>query len=187
MMHSLFIKRELQSCSVNQTIDNEKYAFDLQPNSEIERFHVSDNGQSNYLPKHIGEHFPNLLELSAERCGLIIVRDFYFKDMKHVKFLNLRQNKIVTIEPESFKDLVSVEEFWLESNLIERLDEKLFAPMEKLIILDLSKNKINFLSPEMFNIQSGNLYAVYLKGNICYNGDFFPNPSQLEPRTNCTN
>lgn len=128
-----------------------------------------------HLPKYIGALFPALQGFWAQRCGLTVVRVDYFENMRDLRFLYLFSNKITKIEPKAFDDLVSVKELRLHYNLIETIDDGTFDEMLKLETLDLSFNKIKLFSATTFIIKK--LEEVFLKGNICINGNYGPNNS----------
>lgn len=174
---------------VNQTIDGEDYVIGSEPSNTVEQFYTSDNKEIKFLPSEIGATFPNLKEFRVWGCGLTAVRDFYLKNMGNVKFLDLGNNKITTIEPDAFRDLARVEHLFLNNNMIETLDEQLFATMFKLQLLFLGENKIRFMSPTTFRIPAGKLRWVDLRGNVCIDDDYnLRRVDQLEAQitANCT-
>lgn len=128
-----------------------------------------------YLPKEVGEKFPNLKSFSSEKCGLTIVRNFYFKNMQKLDFLQLRRNEIVTIEAGSFDDLIKMDSLFLDNNLIETLDAKLFAKLVTVRKISLTSNKIKFLSPTTFKIPGGELTTVFLGENVCIDKYYYEN------------
>lgn len=109
---------EASTCLVNQTIENEEFVLRLEPDTTVEGFEVSKNNAVQFLPRHIGATFPNLKDFMAWVCGLTIVRDFYFANMRNTRYLILGNNKIAAIEPNSFKDLVNVNWLHLGKNKI---------------------------------------------------------------------
>lgn len=160
------------TCHVNRVIDGEEYVIASPTNSAIDRFELKNNKDVKYLPSYIGEKFPNLKELYAERCGLTIVRDHYFKNMKNLQLLYLNGNKITSIESNAFRDLTSVEKLFMHNNMIETFDAKLFATMVSMKEIFLSKNQIKSLSPSTFLIVGGKLAFVDLTSNVCINKNY---------------
>lgn len=183
---------KLKTCLVNQTIAIEEHILASPFNKTIEEFDISDNKNVKYLPKHIGEKFPNLKEFFAISCGLTIVRDFYFENMQNLQFLTMTFNKISTIESEAFRDLVRLERLWINDNLIETLHNKLFVSMMNLQELSVDNNKIKILGPTTFKIPGGKLELINLESNVCIDGYYgLHGPkavSELENdiRANCT-
>lgn len=105
--------------------------------------------------------------------------------------MTLRDNKITSIEPDSFTDLIRLKGLDLAKNMIKTFDEKLFVSMVKLQKLLLNQNKIKSLSPNIFKIPAnGELRWVDLKNNECINGiyDKSSNLHTLEVviKANCT-
>lgn len=122
------------------------------------------------MPKSIGEKFPYLKELNAERCGLTIISESFFERMRRLQNIYLSDNEITTIASKAFKDLVSVKELWLRKNMLRTVDANIFATMEDLERIELGENKLIFLSPSTFTIpRNGKLRRVQLGSNVCIN------------------
>lgn len=141
-----------------------------------------------YIPKFIGMKFPNLKTFYAGRCGLIVLRDYYFSNMNNLKRLELFDNKITTIESEAFKDLCNVKFLSLRQNLIETLEQNPFQTMVQVEYIDLDSNKLKFLNPMTFNITGGKRSSIYLRSNVCVNGTFKSDSEKLQLylKANCT-
>lgn len=166
------------ACTVNLDIDSEDYVL-VSSKCRIKKFDISGNRNVKFLPKFIGKNFGNLEEFFAKGCGLTVIRDFYFDNMFSVTILLLSDNRIASIESGAFKDLISVKELWLNNNLIETLEDRTFYKTPNLKILDLSYNKIKLLGPKRFTFRK--LDAVYLKGNVCIDGNYgLHNSTQLK-------
>lgn len=171
----------LSACIIEHDIDHEGYVLGSPLNSTVQRFKISDNEEVKFLPAQIGQKFPNLTDFWTEKCGLTIVRDFYFKNMGNLRLLGLNNNKILSVEPEAFRDLVNVEDLQLFGNKIVTLDEKLFVTMVELDYVTLTHNQIKFLSSTTFRIPGGKLKTVNLEENVCidslysFNGWFMNN------------
>lgn len=163
---------QLNTCVINQIIDSKAYVLGSVFVTTIERFDMSDNRKVKFLPGGIGGKFPNLKEFWAEKCGLTIVRDYSFTEMRNLRYLNLYDNKIAVIESGAFRNLISLKALWLDDNQIETLDDKLLASMVKLEQLYLMRNKIKFLSSAIFNIPGGKLIFVDLRYNTCINWNY---------------
>lgn len=163
---------QVNSCGFNQTIDSEDFAVGSAFDSTVEQFEIVKNRNVKFVPRLIGQKFPNLKEFYIRFCELTVVRHYYFKNMRNLARLYLDNNKITAIEPASLKDLVKVIRLDLSNNMIETLDENLFAAMINLEGLSLSSNKIKFLSPTMLQIPRGKIGFVDLKSNVCINGTY---------------
>lgn len=176
MESAYFGDHELKTCVVNQTIDSEECALATDLDSAVKSFSVRFEMKVKFLPKQIGEKFPNLEEFYLYNSDVAKIRDFYFKDMKKARVMMLSGNKIVTVEAGAFNDLVSVEEMFLSYNQIRTLDERLFLTMLKLRKVYLNNNKIKFLSPTMFYhlIYRDSFEKVNLEGNVCINKSYVP-------------
>lgn len=160
-------------CSINQPVDHEDYELKSSDDTVLE-FKVSVDVK--YLPRRIGEKLPSISHFVAQGCGLTILRSFYFKDMQRLFLLFLADNKIATIEPETFHDLIKVDWLDLNRNSIETLDENLFSTMVNIKILWLSDNKIKSLHSTTFNIPGASLDTLGLRSNVCIDTYFMPRP-----------
>lgn len=188
-MMDAFFSGQRTTCTFSHTMHTEYLVLGSELNTTVERFEISGNKKVKFLPRLIGEKFPNLKEFRLDRCGLTVVRKYYFKGMRSVRFMNLHDNEINIIEPESFNDLVSVGWLYLPENKIETLDENLFVAMVKLEWLNLDKNKIKFLSSATFRIPGGILKMVMMTENDCINqfyGSTFWNQMERDIIANCT-
>lgn len=166
VVNSIFLGN-LRTCVVNQAIDSDAYDLGSEVNATVEQFYISNNRDVGDLPRQIGRRFPNLIGFRVKGCGLTIVRDFYFTDMKNLRVLCVMSNKIATIASGAFKDLISLERLFMSRNMIEAIHENIFASMVNLRELYLDSNKIKFLSSTAFKIPSGMLGYVDLRSNFC--------------------
>lgn len=135
--------------------------------TNVEQVFFYNNGKVKYLPKNFGEKFPNLKDFWTKSCGLVIIRNFYFLNMRNLEYLVLSFNKIASIDSKAFKDLVNVKRLWLRSNLLQTLDRNLLDPMVKLELIDIVGNKISQLCSDTFFIPGGKLELVDLRTNVC--------------------
>lgn len=172
-VYSGLLDRNTFRCLADQKIESADYSVEIEPTeTSVENFRINQNIYVKFLPKNIGEKFPNLMEFDVSECALSGVRNFYFKNMRNLKFLILMKNKIATIESDAFKDLVSVEALFIDNNMIQTLDKNLFASMKSLSTLFLSMNKIKFMSPTTFKISGGSLVFVDLRENVCIGSSY---------------
>lgn len=163
---------QVNTCLVNQAIDSEEYVLRSKLDSSVGQLEILDKSEVKFLPRQIGEKFPNLKIFAVKGCGLTVVRSHYLKALRNLRRLYLNKNKITTIEPNSFEDLINLEGLWLEDNLIETLDENILHTLVRLQWLNLEYNKIKFLSPTTFEIPGGKLTEVDLSENVCITGQY---------------
>jgi hypothetical protein len=71
-------------------------------------------------------------------------------DLEAIRVLDLSENKIKSIAPDSFSGMTNLEELNLSWNEIAVIDEKLFSGLVKLRELKLEGNKIKWLSRNSF-------------------------------------
>lgn len=88
------------------------------------------------------------------------------QQFSHLKRLNLMENKIKTIHPDSFKNCTEVFDLNLSNNLISKLDAKLFSDLKDLKELLLHMNDFHYLDMEVIqevtNLEKITLYSNYL-------------------------
>lgn len=179
----------LKTCVVNQNINNEDDVIGSAFDTTIEQFHISRNKEVRFLPREIGERFPNLENFFVRDCGLEVLRNHYFQNMRNLRLLSLQNNKISSIESFAFQGLTKVEHLFFDNNLIETLDGKLFASMVNMEFLNLNNNKIKLLSHTTFKIPGGRLTDIYLRWNVCIDKEYgSDNLDWVEGdiRANCT-
>lgn len=174
---------DLEGCrQLSQTVDSEDFVLGMPLNTSVRYCGTINDKQMKYIPRKIGEKFPNLVVFEFISCGLTVVRDFYLKNMRNVRHLYLNKNEIKTIESGAFDDLISVEFLLLHENMIETLDKNLFSKMINLHWVLLKQNKIKSLRPTTFRIPGGKLQTVALWSNVCIDKWYGPNSWDIEPR-----
>lgn len=84
-----------------------------------------------------------LKQLTARANEISMVDDRALRGLKHLQILDLSSNKIVALPSELFGDQgASIQEIYLQNNSISVLSPKLFSNLEQLQALDLARNKI---------------------------------------------
>lgn len=79
----------------------------------VRLFDSSRNRQVEFLPIRMGEKFPSLMTLDAQRCKVKEISKLNFENLFHLRTLNLNFNKLEAIQIDTFKDLVSLESLFL--------------------------------------------------------------------------
>jgi Leucine-rich repeat (LRR) protein len=133
-----------------------------------------------------------LIDLNMEENKLTELKKKDLIYMKSLKFLNLNSNLISSIENKTFDQLINLEKLSLASNnvsqqtlnsnplmfkylfslkelnlsrnSIESLSSNFVHNLNKLVVLDLSENRIRFISERALN-KLFNLKSLYLNGN----------------------
>lgn len=157
-------------------------------NSEVNVFY-SYNPSISYIPKSIGEFFPNLHYLRITKSAL---RYTEFRDYKNLKNLhtldlssnkiervsqcafhyleslvkiNLSGNRIQALHEKTFMNLPLLEEFRANANEIAKLDEEIFQSNLQLRVIEMRDNKLEAIE---INFQKmTNLKAVDFRENSC--------------------
>lgn len=75
--------------------------------------------------------------------------------------LNLKGNKIVSLEPGCLNNLSSLEELLLSKNKLSSLPKGIFDKMKYLQVLDLSKNK--FVEIQVMLVKNGKMLCFTIK------------------------
>lgn len=84
-----------------------------------------------------------LKQLTARANEISMVDDKALRGLKHLQILDLSSNKIVALPSELFVDQgASIQEIYLQNNSISVLSPKLFSNLDQLQALDLARNKI---------------------------------------------
>ncbi|KAF2881269.1 hypothetical protein ILUMI_24903 [Ignelater luminosus] len=108
-----------------------------------------------------------LRELYIHNNEISMVADRALAGLKALQIFDLSNNKVVALPPELFKDSAgSIKEIYLQNNSISVLAPGLFANLEQLLALDLSKNQLTsaWINSDTF---SGLIRLVLL--NLSYN------------------
>lgn len=172
LQFSYHYSRRIQTCVVKPRIDSDFFVIKSKSNATVLGFAIHNKPDAKFLPRNIGETFPKLEEVTAYNCSLSIIRNFYFENMRNVRYMDLSSNQIAVIEKGSFRDLFSVKYLYLGNNRIDTLDNDLLKAMVNLKDLDLAHNRINSLDPTTFMNSGGQLLEVNLLSNECINGSY---------------
>lgn len=89
-----------------------------------------------------------------------------FCELYNVKFLHLSFNKLSSLPP-NFGDLKALEELYLDNNCFEHLSEPVFYGNKKLIVFDLSFNKLTRISHQVIDqfAEFPHLESLFLNNN----------------------
>lgn len=142
----------IYTCIINdQPIDDQGYVIKLTPhNNYVEGVAIDDNSNVKFLPENIGKIFPNLKYLSARNDSIDDVLRNNFDNLPKLRSLDLSDNNLSTIDPETFNNLPTTEEINLRNNKIAFIFNETFVNFPYLKDLDLSRNKIELLNPSAF-------------------------------------
>ncbi|KAG5684223.1 hypothetical protein PVAND_013461 [Polypedilum vanderplanki] len=152
------VNKTLRTCVIKEAIDDENYFLnadimqfdDFSDIAGIQAISFENNKNAKFLPKNIGEVFPNLIEFSAANSGLTSLNPESFKGLKKLKLLNLSNNEITSLDPEVFKELTSLEELFVDDNEIEEIEEEVFTYFKVLKKLKMKGNKLKTIEESWF-------------------------------------
>lgn len=118
-------------------------------NSEVGVFYAY-NPSILYIPKSIGEFFPNLHFLRITKSALRYTEFRDYKNLKQLHTLDLSWNKIERISQCAFQYLESLVKINLSGNRIQALHEKTFMNLPLLEEFFANSNEITHLDEEIF-------------------------------------
>jgi Leucine-rich repeat (LRR) protein len=125
-----------------------------------------------YIPVEIFTEFPNLNEIKIEDSKIPILKENLFGDeCEKIKILWLRSNGIKIIERKAFYHLKNLVVINLSRNKIERITENIFQTNSKLEFVYFQENQIKALNPAIFR-HLNHLKAVGFRSNRCASQDF---------------
>lgn len=103
-----------------------------------------------FIPKKIGDYFPNLQKFVITKSSLKYIEWRDFKNMKQLKALYLNENKIERVSSCAFQYLENLEIINLEGNRIVSLNEQLFINLPNLTSVSFNENIITELDTDLF-------------------------------------
>ena len=137
-------------------------------------FDFSSNGLTELIVPDpfitIGPHHISFLNISNigfdfSSNGLTeLMSDTFTTIGKHISFLDIRNNRLVSLPPGLLNGLYELDTLWLNNNHLESLSEYLLSGLHNLNQLLLSSNKLVFLPPDLFN-GLHELNSLYLSNN----------------------
>lgn len=131
----------LKTCALNSStiINSTGFTIGSPLDETVLELYLDDNTKVKFLPHDIGGKFPNLESISAWLCGLEAISKENFQELSKLRRLAINGNKIREISADTFEDL-PLEWLFLDNNMIQTLDVKLFEGLNRLQIVTLSAN-----------------------------------------------
>lgn len=93
-----------------------------------------------YLPKGIENFFPLLEKLSIVGAELESVKSDNLKPFVHLKTVNLKNNKITTLDSNVFESNPEITTLWISHNKLKHIGADILTPLKKLTYADFSSN-----------------------------------------------
>jgi hypothetical protein len=128
--------------------------------------------RSKQTPEQIREWFANPInlpllqgvqELNLEGRGLSLVPS-ELRFLSNLQWLNLGNNQLTSIDPQTFANLPNLEYLYLDHNQLTAIDPQTFTNLPNLQQLYLHQNQLKAIAPQTFaNLQ--NLQVLDLNGN----------------------
>lgn len=103
-----------------------------------------------FIPKKIGDSFPNLQNFVITKSGLRYIEWRDFKNMKYLKILRLNENKIERISQCAFQYTENLEQINVDGNQLVSLNEKLFINLPNLTLFSANQNNLINLDSDLF-------------------------------------
>lgn len=105
---------DVRTCSMHSTvIDSTDFLITSDRDETVTGFYAAYNKNLEFLPKNVGEKFPNLLALEAYACSVKIISKETFKGLTKLQLLIISKNQIETIDDDTFDFIPAVERIWL--------------------------------------------------------------------------
>jgi Leucine-rich repeat (LRR) protein len=130
--------------------------------NDVIYFIIENNANVKYLPNNLPQIFPNLKYMIVRNTGL--VKLLPFKGLRFLEIVDLSNNHISEINPDSFSDSWMIEEINLNGNEIEDISANTFTWLSNLKILEIDNNKMTNLDANLFKNLT-NLRTLTLGGN----------------------
>lgn len=89
-------------------IDSDDFLIKSEVDRSVGGFRASDNKKVKYLPKNLGETFPNLTVLDAGWCSIKVITKENFKGLAQLQVLALAYNKIEKIDDDTFDHIPAI-------------------------------------------------------------------------------
>lgn len=125
--------------------------------------------KTEFIPLDIFREFPSVNGLVITSSNLPVLKnDLFSSEFAKIEYLHLGSNKIKSIEPEAFKELVNLKWLALFDNNIEVLDSELFKTNTKLEFISFNANKISRINSNLFKGLSS-LKNIDFEDNVCFN------------------
>ncbi|XP_063708813.1 leucine-rich repeat-containing protein 15-like [Culicoides brevitarsis] len=161
--------------------------YEWQPTADNQESVYNIDFESSVIPilyDNICNTFSKLEYLLMDSIKIEEVAENAFHRCTNLKTLNLFDNRIKKLHPNTFKGLTNLEKIWLNSNKLTELDDNLFEDLHNLRVLSLSGNDITHFAPEILR-NNRNLETIWLHSNDLLNLDvekiveFCPNLTDL--------
>lgn len=94
-----------------------------------------------YLPKGIENFFPLLERLSIVSAELESVKSDNLKPFGHLQTINLKNNKITTLDNNLFEFNPEITTLWFSHNQLKHIGADILTPLKKLSYADFSSNE----------------------------------------------
>lgn len=173
---------DLKTCVPNiEKVDDEDFTISTETDPSILGFGVQYKENVKFLPKNLGNTFPELIAFQVCNCSVTWINEYHFKGLSKLRALDLSHNKIGNIASGAFADLVSIQYLYMYNNRIRSLGENTFVSLKALKEISLDSNDIRYLSPKIFSESLANLTRIYLSKNKLERipKDFFKNNLNL--------
>jgi hypothetical protein len=122
------------------------------------------NPNITFLPKAIGEKFPNLKTFAITKSGLRYIEWKDFHNLKQLNTISLRENKIDRISRCAFHYLDNLEKIILDGNRIKEIHEDTFMHLPKLAHFSANENDLVHLDADLFS-HNPNIRNISLSHN----------------------
>jgi Leucine-rich repeat (LRR) protein len=74
-----------------------------------------------------------------------------FAELAQIKFINLSENMVSSLDPLVFKDLIQIETIYINQNNLKNLNRAIFSGLSQLKALALNSNKLTLVTKSLFS------------------------------------
>lgn len=141
------VKTSEQNVSI--TSNTGQHRVSSYTNQNVERLFFFENPEMKYLPKGYKKLFPNIVNLWIASSPIENIYQSDFEEGTDIEIFAMRSTKITRLPADIFKNLDRLEEVYLYSNKLKIIDENAFRASQKLTLVHMYDNSIEYL-PNIF-------------------------------------
>lgn len=124
---------ESKSSVITDVIDSTDKSISESTRKTLKGLWIKSTEEVAYIPKRIGEFFPNLEGLWIESSGLKQIKKEDLAQFTNLKFLNLRLNKLTSISGDLFQSVPNLKVISIYGNSIKYIGKGILTPLKNFV------------------------------------------------------